>query len=676
MNNKLSIFFGDLTHTGRGIISSTFPLGASYVASYANHMLNDYNIELFKFPEDLISAISKSKNLKILALSAYSWNMELSYAISKWAKNDKDLIVIFGGPNFPYEKKEKAIFLNKYKDIDFFIQNEGEIGFVELVKAIETYDFNLEKLKQEKIRITNCNYLSGGELMDSIAIDRITDVNEIPSPYLNGLLDKFFNLPLIPMLETTRGCPFSCAFCADGVAIKNKTFRFNEQRVKDEIRYIVERVKKINSLIITDLNFGMFKQDLKTAECIAEYQKDKNYPKQIISSAGKNKPDLIIQVARILNGTWLMGSSVQSTDKEVLTNIKRSNVPEEARTEFFKLGNKLGDDSFTYTEIMLALPGDTVEKFHTSVKDGIESGAQVIKVFQSIFLLGTELASPTMRSEYRLKGKFRVIPGCIGKYKIGPDELNVAEIEEIITETKNLTFQEYVSCRVFTLYLEIYHNDSMFKNIFEILGLFDVTALDVLKCLHDHPDICVGNLKNIVDEFIDLTENDLFQSGQEAIEKLDDQEIFNSYLTGERGINELLSSKAKAYQEFDDTLETLKKAMFIVLKNKKILNEGLKDFLSELCEYVSTSNKEFHILGEEINQSFSYDFSLLNKVIAQSVEFNGIKQPTDIQFYHTKSQKEIINNALRVYNIHTGGLGRFFQKNNVKKMFRRARVYS
>jgi len=62
-------------------------------------------------------------------------------------------------------------------------------------------------------------------------------------------------------------------------------------------------------------------------KCIAGFQKEKSSPKQIISSAGKNKPDHIIHVARILNGTWLMGSSVQSTDEELLTNIKIEGQP-------------------------------------------------------------------------------------------------------------------------------------------------------------------------------------------------------------------------------------------------------------------------------------------------------------------------------------------------------------
>ena len=40
------------------------------------------------------------------------------------------------------------------------------------------------------------------------------DLNDIPSPYLNGLLDPFLDQPYIPLLETNRSCPYRCTFCA------------------------------------------------------------------------------------------------------------------------------------------------------------------------------------------------------------------------------------------------------------------------------------------------------------------------------------------------------------------------------------------------------------------------------------------------------------------------------
>ena len=111
--------------------------------------------------------------------------------------------------------------LSQRKFIDFYIQTEGEIGFASLIEQLIKFQFNYTALKEKKIEITNSVYLSDNEICFGNN-ERIKDVNILPSPYLTGVLDEFFDMPLTPMFETTRGCPFSCSFCADGIKIKTK----------------------------------------------------------------------------------------------------------------------------------------------------------------------------------------------------------------------------------------------------------------------------------------------------------------------------------------------------------------------------------------------------------------------------------------------------------------------
>ena len=155
-------------------------------------------------------------------------------------------------------------------------------------------------------------------------------------------------------------------FCSDGSAIKNKVHRYDSQRIKEELHYIAKKVKKIDELIITDLNFGMYKQDLGTAEEIANIQQTYKYPTIMGASAGKNMPKRIIKIGKIVNG-WTMGSAVQSTDPDVLKSIKRSNISSEAYKEVIDFGNSI-DTYKTYTEIILGLPGDTKQKHFESLR--------------------------------------------------------------------------------------------------------------------------------------------------------------------------------------------------------------------------------------------------------------------------------------------------------------------
>ena len=52
--NKKNIWISDLTHTAQGISANTFPLGASYVYSYAKQEFGDeFEFKLFKYPKRL-----------------------------------------------------------------------------------------------------------------------------------------------------------------------------------------------------------------------------------------------------------------------------------------------------------------------------------------------------------------------------------------------------------------------------------------------------------------------------------------------------------------------------------------------------------------------------------------------------------------------------------------------
>ena len=196
MKNK--IYIADLTHTANGLTSITFPLGTALVTSYAKHIFNDsFEFRIFKFHDQLTQAISENPP-SVLALSNYTWNLEISYKLSAWAKRqDPNLAVVFGGPNFPIDKDEKLQFLQQRPVIDFYIENEGEIGFAELLTKFEEYNFDITAFKRSQEPVVNCTYINGNEIIEG-GISRIKDVNTIPSPYLTGILDEFFELPLVP----------------------------------------------------------------------------------------------------------------------------------------------------------------------------------------------------------------------------------------------------------------------------------------------------------------------------------------------------------------------------------------------------------------------------------------------------------------------------------------------
>ena len=669
---KTKVYLADLTHTENGISALTFPLGTAMVASYAKKELeSDFDFRLFKFPDQLSQAIAEDPP-QVLACSNYSWNLELTYKLCAWAKRQSPgLIVVFGGPNFPVSSEEKAVFFLKRPAMDFHVENEGEVAFTQLLRQLKVFGFSVDSLQRNRQPIANCNYVVDGEVVSG-AIERIPDVNIIPSPYLTGLLDEFFALPLSPMLETTRGCPFSCSFCADGIASKNKVERFNSDRVREELHYMAQRIENTDELTVTDLNFGMYKSDVETASSIAEIQAVYNWPVLVRATAGKNRPERIFNTASLLKGSWVIGSSIQSSDEVVLKNIKRTNISIDAYQEFLKFMSDLDKKAATYVEVILGLPGDTKEKHFESLRYGVESQAKSLRMFQAIMLAGTEMASRETREKFELSTKFRIIPGGIGLYKFGDETVPVVEIEEIIVGTKDLSFEDYLSCRFMNLLIEFYFNNGLCEEIFAALRGMDASVFDFFVYIHGHPEMYTPKMSEILASFIKATKDDLYDTQEDAEKCTSGTGLLESYLADNRGSNELLEHRALLYMELEDTLGVFLKCLKGYLKDLDLLVGTAGEYFDQLTQFILYRKKGVQQDGPETEQSFGFDFQAIEnlnyEIDPRVVERTGQKQR--FRFFHSQSQRDQIHKAVSLYANHPGGISRMLYRQNLKLLFR------
>tara|TARA_Y100000590_G_scaffold163199_1_gene187074 strand:+ start:8131 stop:10167 length:2037 start_codon:yes stop_codon:yes gene_type:complete len=667
---KKEIWISDLTHTAQGISSITFPLGASYVYSYGQKELgNDFDFKLFKFPSHLDEAL-KDHFPSMLCFSNYSWNLELGYKFASLVKQkNPSVVTMFGGPNFPTEIEEKIEFLKRKPNIDFIIELEGELGFVDLVKNLMSNNFDIKKLKSGAPKMKNTCYLEGNNLISG-PINRIQDINIVPSPYLNGALDKFFDMPLVPMIETTRGCPFSCTFCADGLSSKNLVKRYEHERVKEELYLIAKKVKNINELIFTDLNFSMYKQDLHTAKVLADIQKTYNYPTVVSASPGKNMPKRTIEVASMIKG-WNLGAQIQSNDKDVLKAIKRKNISSSAYKELIDYGNTLGEK--TESAIILGMPEDSRNRHFESLRFGIDNDAKTVRMFQAMLLVGTEMASKATRKKYELKSKFRTIPGCLGVYDILGSKHSVAEIEEIIVESNTLSKKDYIECRTMNLLVTTFYNNSIFEEIFVMLRSMGVSSFDCLVYIKEHPELYSEKIKKIISDFVFETTEDLYDNWDEANSFVLSPDVIAKYIGGDMGTNELLLSHAKLFNEFEDINNLIFQSVKGYLKNKNLLNEEIENYLIDLRKFISLRKKDPLNNTEAVKSAMlKFDFEAITKdqYKIDPKSLPKLEKPLQYNFFHDKEQQKYINNQRKVYLNQAIGLGKLLQQSNMKRIFR------
>src|SRR5882757_937147 len=240
MERKRTVYLADLTHKGLVLSSNVFPLSIGLVAGYLlKQRPGSADVELFKYPEDFSRAL-EAHPPDVVGFANYSWNFQLEYQFTKiikelWPKT----VVVFGGPNYGLEPEEIESFWRDYPDIDFYIAREGEEAFVVLMDALAEVGFDGAALKKSRRHLPNCHYVADGELVVGPDLPRL-GLDDLPSPYLMGLMDKFFDGNLSPMIHTTRGCPFKCAFCTEGAAYYNVV----EQRMnslEEELHHIASR---------------------------------------------------------------------------------------------------------------------------------------------------------------------------------------------------------------------------------------------------------------------------------------------------------------------------------------------------------------------------------------------------------------------------------------------------
>ena len=588
---KLTAYFSDLTHTGNGVNSREFPLGIGTVAAYAKEHLSEFlSVNLFKFPKNLNKAIMESPP-HFLCMTNWCANKSLSYAFAEFVKkNHPETIVIWGGPNFPTRSKERIEFLHDHPYVDFYVKWDGEVAFVELISELMKCDLKIDVFKSKKLEPINCCYLIGNDYVEG-ADHKIKNINEVPSPYLTGLFDKFFKMRLDPLVELTRGCPYQCTFCNDGHSFKTYVVRKSADLIKKEIEYIAERTQVDKELGICADNYGMFKEDLEISQIISDTIKKYNWPKVVSTSNGKSQPERVLESRRIINqhneGTMRFGASLQSTDPDVLKNIRRKNLPLDKLTVLKDERHKTNTKADFFTELILGLPGDTLPKHFESLRYAIDViGISNLDIHQLNLVYGAELNEQESIKTYEMNIRYRVFVNCFGIYEIGKSTVPCAEIDKTVVGNKTLPYEDYLECRIMNLLIKIFFDHDPFKEITGVIRHLGLSLFELLIIIKDELIPKNNNLNRLISEFIEKTEKPLYKSYEDLKSLLTSSKIVGDYISGKRGGNELLNCKAKAFLSYTRDLHlVISEAACIHMNRNGQKDPLLKEYIEQAAEF-------------------------------------------------------------------------------------------
>lgn len=543
MRKKLRVMLGDLRHETIGRHNVYIPLQIGYIGSYLLSQFESGCIDLRLYSE--IDELDKDINdwkPDVIGLTNYIWNASVSKLMCKFAKqNIPNVMCVLGGPEFPTDNEERKHYLSERPEVDMYVYGDGEIAFANLVKKyLESGASNIDKLKSNAndgaISISH----ETGELVVGQPVKRFHDMDLIPSPYLNGLLDKWLVGDYMPTIETTRGCPFRCAFCFDSI---NKCVRhFSMDRVKDELSYIANKLsnKETKGLLVVDVNFGIYPRDLKTSDYLATLMEKYNWPAEIeTGGTGKEKIEQVIECRNRAKKRFSIGISRQSMNPETNRIVNRRNYP---MLQFLEIAEMLKrEGQHPGTEVIIPMPAETRGSYFSGQKilmdAGISSGT-----WSTMMLKGTPLASKNSRYKYRMKTKYRILSRQFGEYR----GEKCFEIEEICVSTNTMSFEEFIDCRSFSFLAELFTNeqlDIVYRHIDELdLSCYDYVS-NVLLTLKSK-NVCMSN---IYESFVQEVRAELFDSPKEIYEYYSIIENYNDLLNGEKGDNLLRKYITKVF---------------------------------------------------------------------------------------------------------------------------------
>ncbi len=436
MDHPVKIYLADLAHTHSiEDMGLSVPLGIGYIKAYADSQHGaGVGISLFKHPEKLLAAAAETPP-DIIGLSNYGWNENLNRVIGGYIrKTYPETLIIAGGPNIDSESERRLGFLKRHDYLDFMVIDGGEEPFAEMIDWWRDHRGDTGNLP------LNIAWQDEGGLHMSGERPVTKRIENIVSPYLNGDLDEFLEAGMFPMLETNRGCPFKCTFCAWGAASKDLVRRFDIDVALAEIDYVGER-SSASSWILCDANFGILKRDADIARAIKAVNEKKGKPLICQLWTAKNVTERNLEIGEILGEMSVPTIAVQSMSTKVLESVRRDNISTEAYVNYQQKFHKLGIR--TVADLIVPLPGETLDSHVEALRDLMDYGVDVLALQNLRLLAGTEVNSNKTREEFKFCTRFRLIPGDAGIYRC-PDgtELRALEYEESPRETTTITERE------------------------------------------------------------------------------------------------------------------------------------------------------------------------------------------------------------------------------------------
>jgi radical SAM superfamily enzyme YgiQ (UPF0313 family) len=160
----------------------------------------------------------------VLAISVTCWNARAVYEVCRIVASARpECAIVLGGPEVG---PDADAVLAAHPEVGVVVRGEGELTFADLLAELAGGG--------KAWRVDGITLRRGGEIVVTPDRALVGDLDDLPSPYLTGVLTPVDGGAY---LESYRGCPHRCAYCFEGKGY-GRIRSFSDQRIAAEIDFV------------------------------------------------------------------------------------------------------------------------------------------------------------------------------------------------------------------------------------------------------------------------------------------------------------------------------------------------------------------------------------------------------------------------------------------------------
>jgi radical SAM superfamily enzyme YgiQ (UPF0313 family) len=305
----------------------------------------------------------------LVGFSVYVWSMtSLLQLAADIRAQQPEALFLFGGPSARRDAFDHWHFRPAARVVDAICEGDGEAVIQQLMALprldrttlAETPGLYTRKLDGSGWQVTG---ILGG-----------FDMADIPSPYQMGLMQPEH----VAYLETYRGCPLSCNFCAWGVTRPARDV-FSADYIEAELRAFKALKAPAVFLLDAGLNLnGKAFRNLNEAQSRTGILSEALFWAEIYPTMAK--PEHLEFLSSV--GTAYLGVGLQSMDERVL---KAHSRPFDMR-RFAPAVEALSKVAGLEIQIIMGLPEDTPEGFRKTLDFALSLPITSVRVYHCLVL--------------------------------------------------------------------------------------------------------------------------------------------------------------------------------------------------------------------------------------------------------------------------------------------------